>query len=158
MQQHKQDLLTSQQCPISVPSLRPIASYLSGLWLYILVLTRHHSPEHRRRILSPRGCWEQVSSRSGALFVGRFMFSWGHFLRVKKRVKRQNSGPNPQNMDEKRLPPSRTYQSHATGFIKFPSWTLNPWPDWDCCLLHIGVLNNFLYPSEHLFPWLLVQK
>lgn len=81
-QQHKQDLPTSQRSHFSVASLQPIASHPSGLWLYILVLTCRHSPELRHRIVSPRGCWEQVSAPSGALFGGRFMLSWGRFLRV----------------------------------------------------------------------------
>lgn len=81
-QQHKQDLPTSQRCHFSVASLQLIASHPSGLWLYILVLTCRHSPELRHRIVSPRGCWEQVSAPSGALFGGRFMLSWGRFLRV----------------------------------------------------------------------------
>lgn len=42
--------------------------------------------------------------------------------------------------------------------ISFPSWILKPWPDWSCCLRFIRVLNNFLYPSEHLFPWLQVEE
>lgn len=103
MQQHKQDLLTSKQFHISVPSLRLITSYLFDLGLYILIVMCHHSPEHRRRIISPRGCWEQVSAPSGAQFGGRFMFAWGHF----------------------RLRPSPKYQSQATGFFSFPSWILD---------------------------------
>lgn len=74
MQQHKQALLTSQQCHISVPSLWP--DHLLSVWFMTLHPCSHAPPlPWAQVIISPRGCWEQVSAPSGALFVWRFMFA-----------------------------------------------------------------------------------